>query len=316
MLLLIASLCLGISFWLFTGLMLDFSVAENFGEKNDYDYHGKRLQVLREENWFYRFAEKFILELSKFQKPSKNMRKTVRALALNDHKKLWTPEIYLAYMQTEGIFAFAVCVMFGIVAGIIANVSWGDHMFFSAPIVGLIGGIAFGYFVYINEISEYCQNADDIREKIKYRLPHTIDMVALLQNAGASFEESIETTVNDNKEQPISQILAEVLRQTEHGVSMRQSLENARQQVDEPTFNDLIVSINRAEELGTPLAQTLSSMTDQLRLKQQQMGEKIASEAEVKIIFPSMLIMCSCLIILITPFILPFVLQFIRGEFL
>jgi Flp pilus assembly protein TadB len=316
MLLLIASLCLGISFGLFTGLILDFSVAENFDGKNDYDYHGKRLYVLRSENWFYRFAEKFIIELSKFQKPSANMKKTVRALALNDPKKLWMPEIYIAYMQTEGIFAFAVFVMFGIIAGVLANVSWGEHMFFTAPIVGVISGMAFGYFMYSNEISEYCKNADEIREKVKYRLPHTVDMIALLQNAGASFEESIETTINDNKEQPISQILAEVLRQTEHGVSMRQSLENARQQVDEATFNDLIVSINRSEELGTPLAQTLLSMTDQLRLKQQQMGEKIAGEAEVKIIFPTMIIMCSCLIILVTPFILPFVLQFMRGEFL
>ena len=48
---------------------------------------------------------------------------------------------------------------------------------------------------------------------------------------------------------------------------------------------------------------------EQMRLKRSQRGEKAAAECEVKIIFPGMVLMIACLLVIITPIILPTILE-------
>jgi hypothetical protein len=45
-----------------------------------------------------------------------------------------------------------------------------------------------------------------------------------------------------------------------------------------------------------------------MRLKRSQRGEKAAAEAEVSIIFPGMVLMIGCLLIVVAPFVLPAIL--------
>jgi hypothetical protein len=45
-----------------------------------------------------------------------------------------------------------------------------------------------------------------------------------------------------------------------------------------------------------------------MRLKRSQRGEKAAGEAEVNILFPGMILMIACLLVVITPIVLPAVL--------
>ena len=67
-------------------------------------------------------------------------------------------------------------------------------------------------------------------------------------------------------------------------------------------------AINKGEELGTPLSAILREQAEQMRLKRSQRGEKAAAEAEVNIVFPGMVLMIACLLIVIAPIILPAVL--------
>jgi tight adherence protein C len=74
--------------------------------------------------------------------------------------------------------------------------------------------------------------------------------------------------------------------------------------VNEETVSELVFAINKSDELGTPIAQTLAELADQMRLKRQQWGEKVAGEAQVKIMFPGILIMLACIIVILAPILL------------
>jgi hypothetical protein len=55
--------------------------------------------------------------------------------------------------------------------------------------------------------------------------------------------------------------------------------------------------------LGTPIADIMKVQIEQMRQKRIQWAEKSSEEAKVKIVFPAMLIMLACLIIIAAPFI-------------
>jgi len=67
---------------------------------------------------------------------------------------------------------------------------------------------------------------------------------------------------------------------------------------------EVVLAIIEGEELGTPLAKILRIQAEQMRQKRSQWAEKASSEAEVTLVFPAMLIMIACLILVVAPFIL------------
>ena len=67
----------------------------------------------------------------------------------------------------------------------------------------------------------------------------------------------------------------------------------------------MVFAINKGEELGTPLSAILRDQAEQMRLKRSQRGEKAAAEAQVNIVFPGMVVMIACLLVVIAPIVLP-----------
>ena len=50
-----------------------------------------------------------------------------------------------------------------------------------------------------------------------------------------------------------------------------------------------------------------------MRLKRAQWGEKAASEAEVQMVFPGMVTMIACLLVIVAPIVLPVIVTFLEG---
>jgi tight adherence protein C len=139
---------------------------------------------------------------------------------------------------------------------------------------------------------------------IKERLPYVVDLIALMMEAGAGFMESLKTAATENRNHPLGQELALVVRDTDLGATRREALGNLRDRLDDPDFSDLLLAIIRGEELGTPLAEIMRTQADQLRLKQSQWQEKQSAEAQVAIIFPGLVVMAACILIIMAPFLL------------
>ena len=50
-----------------------------------------------------------------------------------------------------------------------------------------------------------------------------------------------------------------------------------------------------------------------MRIKRSQWGEKAAAEAEVQMVFPGMITMVACLLVIVAPIMLPVVVRLFEG---
>jgi tight adherence protein C len=144
--------------------------------------------------------------------------------------------------------------------------------------------------------------------RIRIRLPFAVDLISLTMEAGGGFQECLQTAVVENGEHPLTDELAEVLRQISLGRPRNEALRALQDRLQDEDINEMVFAINKGEELGTPLSAILRDQAEQMRLKRSQRGEKAAAEAEVNIVFPGMVLMIACLLIVIAPIVLPAIL--------
>jgi tight adherence protein C len=152
-----------------------------------------------------------------------------------------------------------------------------------------------------------------IKNRFLLRLPTSVDLLSLMLEAGATFPESLATIVRENQGHPIGEQLGQVEREMSLGRPRAHALKALRDRMNDPILDELVMAINEGEEFGTPLAQILSSQAERMRLKKSQWFEKAAAEAQVKMSFPSLLIMIACSLVVLGPFVLQAVFQ-VLGE--
>jgi pilus assembly protein TadC len=134
-------------------------------------------------------------------------------------------------------------------------------------------------------------------------------LIALTMEAGGGFQECLQTAVNENgSSHPLTEELTEVLRQISLGRPRQEALKALQERLQDDDINEMVFAINKGEELGTPLSAILRDQAEQMRLKRSQRGEKAAAEAQVNIVFPGMVVMIACLLVVIAPIVLPAVL--------
>jgi tight adherence protein C len=150
-------------------------------------------------------------------------------------------------------------------------------------------------------------------KSIKLRMPFAIDQISLMMEAGAGFEDSLRTAVSDNCEHPLSIELAEVLRQMKLGRPRRQALSGFRDRMSDDDISEIVMAVIKGEELGSPLSNILREQAGQMRLKRSQWGEKAAAEAEVQMVFPGMITMVACLLVIIAPILLPVIITLLAS---
>ena len=141
---------------------------------------------------------------------------------------------------------------------------------------------------------------------IRIRLPFAVDLIALTMEAGGGFQECLANgrrsktaTIRSPRNSPKC---CGKFRSAGRGNEALQALQERLQDED---INELVFAINKGEELGTPLSAILRDQAEQMRLKRSQRGEKAAAEAQVNIVFPGMVVMIACLLVVIAPIVLP-----------
>lgn len=203
----------------------------------------------------------------------------------------WLPEEYLACRQIESVLA-------GLVGVVVGYQLFGN--FITGSVIGVLTAIGYQYLMTALVAKRALQRRRVIRE----RLPFCLDLMALMMEAGASFPESLAAAVKENQEHPLGKELGEVLRDANLGRTRKEALLALQQRLQDDDISDLAFALIKGDELGTPLSQNLRSLASQMLLKRSQWAEQESSEAQVIIVFPGMLIMVACLLIIVTPFIL------------
>ncbi len=286
-----ASLTLGIAVASFSLWLLRSAGQVRAGTSNHYEH--ERRSRMRSQSWVYRTFEQRVVSVAamldtRWDSADNRLTQAIRSSAA---LRQWTSREFLATKIIEGLFVAAVVFVFVSLLGV-----WQ-----LAVLAGL--GLALGY-PYLCRQSLLSQSEARLRRQ-RVRLPFVIDQIALMMQAGAGFEESLRSIAAEDPEHPLTEELQIVLGDITAGRTRRDALGDLKERIPDREFGELFFSIIKGEELGTPLSTILSEQADQMRIKRSQWGEKAAAEAEVQIVFPGMLVMIACLIVVLGPIMLP-----------
>jgi hypothetical protein len=294
---LVASLLLGAAVGY--GLWQFFAVLshprELLGEQHPFEL--QRREELRAGNSIYRWFEPVVEEMGAcFRKyPPTSLDDLAHNLIVSREKLPWRPEEFLATKWLEAIISGVV--LFGIL--------WMAGWYKSAVVLG--GSVMVTYALLMPKTIR--DRAKRRLMRIRNRLPFAVDLIALTMEAGGGFQECLATAVNENgKDHPLTEEFAEVLRQISLGRPRAETLQGLQDRLLDDDVSEMVFAINKGEELGTPLSAILREQAEQMRLKRSQRGEKAAAEAQVNIVFPGMVVMIACLLVVIAPILLPPVL--------
>ena len=252
-------------------------------------FERQRRELLRTQSATYRWFEPLVLEIARLcgflQSPTLK-----HNLELCPKYSRWTPTEFLAAKLIEStLLAGATLVIMGSLVGA-----------FPGIVFALLASWAY-YHASVNQVSTLAENR---MRSIKNRLPFAIDMMALMMSAGATFQESLGTVVRENREHAIGEEFGVVNNETALGRTRREALLALEHRLDDDDVREFVFSVVKGEELGTPLSKIFANQADQLRLKRSQWVEKASAEAQVKIVYPGLLIMIACLFIVLAPFLL------------
>lgn len=142
------------------------------------------------------------------------------------------------------------------------------------------------------------------------RVPYTLDLIALAMGAGATFTEAVRTVIREDPTHPFNVELNTVLAEVELGTTRQQALRNMADRIPLEGLRSIIAAIIQAEGLGTPLSDVLKQQASLLRLQRSVRAEKMAAQASVRILVPSMLILAAVVLTVFGPIII----RFLRGE--
>lgn len=266
---------------------------------SDHPFERQRRTELRTGNLIYRWFEPLVEELGRFfgKRHQKVLQPLESDLVASRDKLPWRPEEFLAAKWVEACCVGTMLFLMLWLSG------WTKTSFIAS------GSVVFGYTWLAPKMVR--DRAKRRLNRIRVRLPFAVDLIALTMEAGGGFQECLQTAVNENGEDhPLTEELAEVLRQVSLGRPRKEALISLQDRLHDPDVNELVFAINKGEELGTPLSAILRDQAEQMRLKRSQRGEKAAAEAQVNIVFPGMVVMIACLLVVIAPIVLPAVMSF------
>jgi len=253
-----------------------------------------RLAKLRQGSALFNYGESlvnFLAQCAKTNYSEEDLNKIDTSLKLINDPLPWLPEEHLAMMK----FQAYLVAFFGFIIGFVLA----RH-----PLGGLVLAPVLGFVFFALQSGEIHRKANLRRMQLKGRLSFVIDLMALMMESGATFGECLVAVSRENADHPIGQQFGDVLCEIEMGRPRKDALLNLQQRMSDEDFTEFIFAVVKGEELGTPLSDILRNQADLIRSKHSQRLEKESAEAQVSIIFPGMLIMLACLLIIMAPFLL------------
>jgi tight adherence protein C len=289
---LLASILAAASFGLIAWTVADIALCPRVVSERDGRFERERRSELRKSNSTYRLCEPLIDDWNRLWKfKSSKLAEVEEYLKAAGVREPWKPEEYLNAKRIEGIFiaigSFLVCL----------------------TIVGssLFGSMLFSLIIFQVQQALTVRTLKSqavIRQMaMKRRFAGAIDLMALMMEVGAGFQECLDVAARESKNTPLGEELSLVQKEISMGALRGKALAGLAERTRDPDMSEVIISINEGEELGTPLTSILRNQADQMREKRSQWAEKAAEESQVAIVFPAMLIMVACLLIVVAPFV-------------
>ncbi len=193
----------------------------------------------------------------------------------------------------------ALCLATGLIMAVVGFFAAG--LFGALGVVVLLGAPLVGFYVPLWSLHD---QATRRTARIAKRLPYTLDLIALLMEAGATFPEAIETVIKDKPDEEFNQELKLVRAEIDFGATRAAALSNMAMRIPLDSLRGVVGAINQSEALGTPLSTILKSQAAMLRHLRSVRAEEMAAKASLKILVPSLLILAAVVLVVFSPIIL------------
>ncbi|MEX0776285.1 MAG: type II secretion system F family protein [Phycisphaeraceae bacterium] len=197
----------------------------------------------------------------------------------------------------------AVClatgVSLGVAAGTLAALFLGQF-----DLLIIIAMAVVGFFLPLWTLHSSAQSR---LMRVSKKLPYTLDLIALMMEAGATFTEAVETIIRDDPNDDFNQELALLQSEIEFGTPRSQALANLADRIPLDSLRSIVGAVNQAESLGTPLSSILKSQSGMLRMHRSVRAEKLSASASLRILIPSMLILLAVVLIVFGPILIRYI---------
>ena len=193
----------------------------------------------------------------------------------------------------------ALCMFCGIVFDVVAIFMYamiGEFDLLVAVVPAVVG--------FLLPITQLKGMAQKRARRIGKQLPYTLDLIALMLEAGGTFTESVKTMIKDDPSDDLNQELQLVLNEIEFGTGRATALQNLAQRIPLESLNSVVGAINQAESLGTPLSHILKNQSSMIRMLRSVKAEEASATASMRILVPSMLIMMAVVFLVFAPAIM------------
>lgn len=144
-------------------------------------------------------------------------------------------------------------------------------------------------------------------------LPETIDLLGLCIGAGLDFTSAVTWIIDKAKPNPMIEELTLVVKEIRVGKPRTKALKDMSARLDIIDVSSFVNSLVLADRMGTSIGETFDILSDDMRMRRTQQGERQALKAPIKILIP--LIFCILPIILIVV-AGPIMIQFMKGDLL
>ena len=143
-------------------------------------------------------------------------------------------------------------------------------------------------------------------------LPETVDLLSLCVGAGLDFMAAVRWIIEKAKPNPMIEELSKVLEEVNLGKSRTEALRAMSKRLEIPDISSFIRTLIQADRMGTPVEEAFTIISEDVRMRRFQRGQRQAFKAPIKILIP--LIFCILPIILIIVGG-PVLIRFMKGGF-
>jgi tight adherence protein C len=135
-------------------------------------------------------------------------------------------------------------------------------------------------------------------EKIDTELPHFVDQLALIIEAGMGFDAAL-SYLAEVTEGPLGEEMRRVLTELRVGESRRSAIRNFAVRVGTEETMSFANAVLASDQLGSPLGSILRSQASDLRHRRQTVAEERAQKAPVKMLLPMAIFILPVMFVLI-----------------
>jgi tight adherence protein C len=217
------------------------------------------------------------------------------------HRKLWKRQtdhdVTLALLRAGAPRKFTaelfmagrvVLTVLGLFAGF--TLAHGAGRILLALVFGAAGIIFPGFFL--------SKAAARRSERIDMELPHFVDQLALVIEAGMSFDAAVNYLAEAH-DGPLAEEMRRVLTELRVGESRRSAIRSFADRVGSDDTMAFANAILTSDQLGSPLSGILRSQASDLRHRRQTSAEERAQKAPVKMLLPMAIFILPVMFVLI-----------------